>query len=58
MRTSLAYTVLMRDQLRNTVPAATCIRTSNGRYRLISGEAPTTALSLERSWAARTRRFL
>jgi hypothetical protein len=28
------------------------------RHRLISGEAPTTALSLERRCAARTRRFL
>jgi hypothetical protein len=58
MRTSLAYTVLMRDHLRNTVPAATCIRPSSGRYRSISSETPTTALSLERSCAARTRRFL
>ena len=43
---------------RNTVPAATCIRTSSGRYRSISGETLTTALSLERRCAARTRRFL
>jgi len=48
----------MRDQLRDTVPAATCIRTSSERYRLISGEAPTTALSVEGGCATRTRRFL
>jgi len=53
-----AYKVLTRDHLRNTVPAATCIRPSSGLYRSISSETPTTALSLERSCAARTRRFL
>jgi len=31
---------------------------ANGRYRVISSETPTTALSLERRCAARTRRFL
>lgn len=53
-----AYMVLTRDQLRNIVPAAACIRTSSGLYRVISSEAPTTALLRERSCAARTRRFL
>jgi len=52
------YKVLTRDHLRNRVPSATCIRPSSGRYRSISSETPTTALSLERRCAARTRRFL
>ncbi len=57
MRTSLVYTVLTRDQVCTPCPQRPASGLSEC-YRLINSEAPTTALSRERSCAARTRRFL